>query len=377
MPELIKKLVEKLPCGKKCNTVIIISFIVLLVICIFVAYQVLNTQQNIYFQPGVLTSYNKLKSTKEENRQEKNITLIFGGDVMLARHVQTLQERQGDFVSAWANIKDVFKTADLAIINLESPFVTTGPYFSEGMTFRARPENLEGLEQVGIDLVQLANNHFGNAGEPGMIDTFDLLGKENIIYVGAGISTDSAYAGKIVEVQGKKIGFIAQSYDVPWYRATSKKPGIATLDTKELTEQINNLKMQGADFIVAMFHGGIEYVRKPNTDQILFAHTAIDAGADVVIGQHPHWIQNMEVYKGKYIIYSLGNLIFDQNWSTETSQGLVVKLEIDTSNYVKVYLQPVIIENNFRPRFANQIETQNILKEIIIPFDYSLFDISN
>jgi poly-gamma-glutamate synthesis protein (capsule biosynthesis protein) len=337
-------------------------------------YQILNAQQNIYFQPGVLSSYNNLKFAQDEISQEKNITLIFGGDVMLARHVQTLQERQGSFVSAWENIKQVFSEADLAIVNLESPLVTSGPYFSEGLIFRAQPENPEGLLEAGIDVVQLANNHFGNAGELGMADTFNLLKKEKIVYVGAGTSTVSAYAEKIVEVGYKKIGFIAQSYDVPWYAATNQRPGIATLNTKEILKQINNLKIQGADFIVAMFHGGIEYVREPNADQILFAHTAIDAGADVVIGQHPHWIQNMEEYKGKYILYSLGNLIFDQNWSLETSQGLVVKLELNTNNDVKVYLQPVIIEDNFKPRFTTTVETKDILRAIDIPFSYSLFD---
>lgn len=373
MPELIKKLAEKLPCGKKCKLAIIVSLSILLVFCIFVVWQRIHVEQNVFFVPDVLKNYNILKSTQVETRQAVTHTLIFGGDVMLARHVQVLQEREGSYKVAWENIKDEFLSADIAVINLESPFVTTGPYPTEGFVFRTKPENINGLVESGIDVVQLANNHFGNAGEQGMIDTFFLLEKENILYVGAGTSTQAARQGKIIEVSGKKIGLVAQSYEVPWYAASNKKSGIATLDALALSEQIQNLKKQGADFIVAMFHGGIEYTREPNADQIRFAHTAIDAGADVVIGHHPHWIQNMEEYKGKYIFYSLGNLIFDQDWSQETSEGLVVKLEID-DNKVNVFLHPVIIENNFKPRWATTREAQKILESIDIPFSYSLFD---
>jgi poly-gamma-glutamate synthesis protein (capsule biosynthesis protein) len=374
MPELIKKLAEKLPCGKKCKLAILVSLSILLVFCIFVVWRRIYIEQNIFFVPEVLKNYNTLKSTQVETRQAATHTLIFGGDVMLARHVQVLQEREGGYETAWEHIKDEFAIADLAVINLESPFVTSGPYPTEGFVFRTKPENIIGLVESGIDVVQLANNHFGNAGEQGMTDTFSLLEKEKIVYVGAGTSTLAAQQGKIIEVSGKKIGLVAQSYDVSWYKATSKKSGIATLDVFALTEQIENLRKQGADFIVAMFHGGIEYVREPNADQMNFAHAAIDAGADVVIGHHPHWIQNMEEYKGKYIFYSLGNLIFDQDWSQETSEGLVVKLEIDSANNVQVFLHPVIIENNFKPRFATTSEAQEILKKIHIPFSYALFD---
>jgi poly-gamma-glutamate synthesis protein (capsule biosynthesis protein) len=374
MPELIKKLAEKLPCGKKCKFVIIVSLSLLLVFCIFVVGQRIYIEQNVFFVAKVLKNPNSFKSTIVETKQDAPSTLIFGGDVMLARHVQTLQEREGNFLTAWENIKNEFIESDLAVINLESPFIATGPYPTEGFVFRAKPENIAGLLESGIDIVQLANNHFGNAGEQGMTDTFSLLEKENILYVGAGTSTQAANQGKLIEVNGKKIGWVAQSYNVPWYKATTKKSGIATLDVFILADQIASLKKQNTDFIVAMFHGGIEYTREPNTEQIKFAHAAIDAGADVVIGHHPHWIQNMEEYKGKYIFYSLGNLIFDQNWSLETSEGLVVKLEINSLNNIKVFLQPVIIEKNFKPRFATASEAREILGKIYIPFTYALFD---
>ncbi len=374
MQEQDKKWVEKLLSGKKIKYGILSLLLVNLLLTTVAVVYFLQVQTNPFFYPGFLSSYNRLKSVQTIDRQTdlRSYELIFGGDVMLSRHVQTLQEKNGSYLSAWENIYQEFSEADLAIINLESPFAYTGPYPTEGMTFRARPENIVGLNSAGIDVVHLANNHFGNAGLSGMNDTWQLLADNNIIYVGAGTNTKDAYQGKIVDVAGWRVGFVGQSYDVPWYAGGENSPGIAVYDLEKLKQAINQLKTNQADFIVAMFHGGIEYTYNPNQEQINFAHAAIEAGADVVIGHHPHWIQDTEEYQGKYIFYSLGNLIFDQNWSQETSQGLVVSLEIVNNQVVKVILRPVVIEENFRPRFANLDESKTILKNINLPFAYRL-----
>ncbi len=277
--------------------------------------------------------------------------LTFGGDVMLARHVQTLQEKSGSFVTAWENIADVFRQADIAVVNLESPFSSTAPYPTEGFIFKAKPSNINGLKFAGIDIVTLANNHFGNAGITGAEFTFNHLADNNIQYVGAGNTAQEAYSGKIIEKNGIKIGFIAQSYNAG-FGAGVNNPGVAILDINKLKSNIKELK-QDADVVVAMLHGGIEYVRYPNDDQELFARSAIDAGADLVIMQHPHWIQNIERYKGRYIFYSLGNLIFDQNWSRETSEGLVVKVKVTKNDIESFELLPIVIEDNFKPRFVD------------------------
>lgn len=380
MQEAVKKWLEKLLSGKKFKNFIIAVLLALFLLCFFSVYNYLNILSHPLFNPTILSSYNRLKSAQVLNRTnivqtDNNIrTLIFGGDVMLSRHVQTQQEKYKSYLSAWENIYKDFESADLAVINLESPFAPSSPYPTEGMTFRAKPDNILGLKKAGIDAVHLANNHFGNAGLVGMKYTWQLLTDNNIVYVGAGKNSNDAYQGKIVDINGWRVGLVGQSYDVPWYAVGENSPGIAVYDLEKLRTAIANLKNEQVDFIIAMFHGGIEYTTKPNQEQINFAHTAIEAGADLVIGHHPHWIQDAEEYQGKYIFYSLGNLIFDQNWSTETSQGLVVSLLVEDNNIKKIILKPVIIEENFRPLWANLLESENILKTVNLPFTYELID---
>jgi len=369
-----KKWLEKLLVGKKFKFLLIFLLLNTLGLCVYTVFYFLQVKSHPFFYPGVLTSYNQLKSAQTIDRQEvvNSRELIFAGDVMLSRHVQTLQEKQGSYLSAWENIYKEFSAADLVIINLESPFANIGPYPTEGMIFRTKPENIAGLNSAGIDVVHLANNHFGNAGQEGMEYTLKLLAENNISFVGAGLNKQEAYQGKIIEIEDWRVGFVGQSYDVPWYVAKDNNPGIAVYDLEKLEQAILELKLNQADFIVAMFHGGAEYTTQPTQEQINFAHAAISAGADVVIGHHPHWIQDAEEYQGKYIFYSLGNLIFDQNWSQETSQGLVVSLEIVDNKVTKVNLRPVIIEENFRPRFATLTESENILHNVKLPFAYEL-----
>ncbi len=360
MEELVKKLNERLPFGKKSKIIFLTLLIGWSSWLAVVAYSQLFSFGTIN---APITFQQKIPA-KQTRSKFQMYTLVFGGDVMLARHVQEIQERQSDFTSAFSNIADYFRQADLAVVNLESPLTDQSPYPKAGFIFKAKPENIAGLKAAGIDAVFLANNHFGDAGLYGMDFTLQILPKNKIEFVGAGQNKSQAYQGKIITIGDLRVGLVNQSYNVPYYAATDKRPGIAVLDLKRLEQGILALKNKGADIIVASLHGGIEYVRDPNQEQIAFAHTAIDAGADVVIGHHPHWIQTIEKYKGKYIFYSLGNLIFDQNWSQETSEGLVVAVKIKNKEIAGFELKPVIIEDNFRPRFANRQEAEQILAGI-------------
>ncbi len=360
MAELAKKLNANLPFGRKAKEIFLTVLLIWFLGMAFQFYAVFNVlaESRGYLQMARSLSSINFHSTGRE------YTLVFGGDVMLARHVQEKQMEKGSFTCAFSGIADYFSRADLAVVNLESPLTDKGPYPRTGFIFKARPENIAGLQVAGIDTVFLANNHFGNAGLYGMDFTLQFLSGYGIEFVGAGQNKSEAYQGKIVTGGDLQVGLINQSYNVPYYAATDNRPGIAVFDLKRLEQEILALKNKGADIIVASLHGGIEYVRDPNQEQIAFAHTAIDAGADVVIGHHPHWIQTIEKYKGKYIFYSLGNLIFDQNWSRETSEGLVIAVKVRDKKIVGFELKPVIIEDNFRPRFASRQEAEQILAGI-------------
>ena len=119
-----------------------------------------------------------------------------------------------------------------------------------------------------------------------------------------------------------------------------------------------------SDVVIVSIHAGVEYTRKPTQEQVDFAHLAIDSGADVVIGHHPHWIQTIEIYKNKPIFYSLGNFVFDQEWSLDTKEGLIVQLTFNSSQLTKAELVPVIIENFCCPRIADDEEKTAILNKI-------------
>jgi poly-gamma-glutamate synthesis protein (capsule biosynthesis protein) len=137
-------------------------------------------------------------------------------------------------------------------------------------------------------------------------------------------------------------------------------------DTKKLIESIKKAK-SNADIVVVTMHAGLEYTREPTPLQTDFSHTAIDNGADIVIGAHPHWIQSVEQYNGKYIFYSLGNFVFDQEFSTETKEGMTLKISLEKDEIARIKqieLMPIIIENYGQPRLANAEEKSRILEGI-------------
>jgi poly-gamma-glutamate synthesis protein (capsule biosynthesis protein) len=202
-----------------------------------------------------------------------------------------------------------------------------------------------------------------------------------------------------METNGIKICFLGASYASSNNDGKTKNDYVTRVeDVDKLKSSILNLK-SNCDFITVSMHAGTEYTRTPNQKQIDFAHSAIDFGADLVIGHHPHWIQTIEKYKNKYIFYSLGNFIFDQMWSEETKEGLVLKIQISKhqipnnsslpplnlrggegaippataddlqgtripAKLDKIELIPVIIENYSTPRPANEEETKRILEKI-------------
>ena len=358
-------------CKIKCIEVIGVIGTILLLVAFFISIAILldTSYQRLpctALSLSIRPEKTSLKIDKEAFIQEEPayVDVIFGGDVMLARHVQTIQQDSGSFLTAWENIADVFRSADIAVVNLESPFSEQGPYPDEGFFFKARPENIDGLNFTGIDLASLANNHFGNAGIAGAEFTFQHLQDNNIQYVGAGYTEKEAYEGIVIERNGISTGFLAQSYDAG-FQAVADNTGMAIIDIEKLTNSIYELKKQGADLVVAIFHGGIEYISYPNWQQKEFAYAAIDAGADFVIGHHPHWIQDIEKYNDKYIFYSLGNLIFDQNWSRETSEGLVLQARLEKGGIKSFSLLPILIEENFQPRFVDLEEEDFVSLEKI------------
>lgn len=304
--------------------------------------------------------------------EEKSVTLIAVGDVMLSRDVERkiLQTRNSTY--PFLKVKDFLAKADLVIGNLESP-ITAGRQISVNeIIFRAPPGSGLGLKNAGFSILTLANNHTMNFGETGLSSTLKELGDIGLFFVGAGHNAAQAYAPVIVEKNGLRIAFLAASDGdvVPAsYFASENRAGTASISSVNILNSISEAG-KSADFVIVSMHSGTEYARAPNKRQISFAHSAIDAGADLVLGHHPHVIQTIEKYRGKYILYSLGNFVFDQLFSTETCEGLITKSYFNERGLERLELVPIFINSSLQPEIVEGVKVLETLSRYGLSLRY-------
>lgn len=296
-----------------------------------------------------------------------NTSLIFGGDAMLSRVVGQKMVKYKDFAWPFQKLRGLFSQADLAVINLESPFTLDSKSYlvpTGSFSFNADPRAMAGLTAAGIDLVALANNHFVNQDQKGMRDTFKLLEQNNIAYAGAGENLAAAHAGVVLDKNGIKFGFLDYGYPVDSSNAGADRPGIANMDLASARTDVQRMKKQ-ADLVIVLIHDGVEYTNLPTGHQKEFARAMIDAGADLIVGHHPHWVQQVEIYENKPIIYSLGNLVFDQMWSQETREGALAKVELSGRDIRRLEFIPIIINDYGQPEIIiDQTQKNKILKRM-------------
>ena len=299
-------------------------------------------------------------------KKEKSITLIFVGDIMLNRGVEWAIQKygQGDWNFPFLKISSDLREADILFGNLEGPISDKGVKVGSIYSFRNDPKAVEGLKFAGFDILSVANNHIFDYGRAAMEDTFLRLKKAEIDYLGGGFSEIEAYSPIIKEVNGStgassesqpnssgqaRIAFLAfTNLGSPYWSAKGNNSGIAWLTKENFEEGIKKAK-ENADLVIASMHFGDEYKSSSSSEQKYFAHLAIDSGADFVIGHHPHVVQEIEKYKDKYIAYSLGNFIFDQNFSEETMKGLMLKVSIKNAKINEVIPIEIKINGYFQP----------------------------
>jgi poly-gamma-glutamate synthesis protein (capsule biosynthesis protein) len=273
--------------------------------------------------------------------------LIFGGDVIFARGVAAKIEKTGR--SPLCDIAERLRAADIAFVNLESPFSDGPPIMKAEMVFRAEPDHVRHLVEAGVDIVSTANNHVRDCGSSGIAFTLDLLEKHRIAAVGTGKDESTAYGGTILERRSVKFGFLAYTFDQANGNHRDHDPRVAMLDIKRMQAGVAALKTK-TDAVIVSMHAGAEYVSRPYQPQIDFARAAIDAGAQLVAGHHPHVVQTMELYKNGLILYSLGNLVFDQN-QPDTRRGLLAEAVFQGPKLAECTLIPIDIVDTV-PRVA-------------------------
>jgi poly-gamma-glutamate synthesis protein (capsule biosynthesis protein) len=278
---------------------------------------------------------------------EKTVTLIATGDVIPARTVNFTAISKKDFAWSYKNIAGLTKSGDLTFINLETPLIEKCPATSEGMIFCGDPRHIQGLLMLGADIANLGNNHAGNYGETGVKETITLLNKNNIDATGIN--------GPIYKsVKGVKFAFLG--YD----DITTPQPGVSNFDETKLKHEINEAQ-KNADIVIVQYHWGVEYRAQPDDRQKKLGHLTIDDGADLVIGNHPHWIQPIEFYNGKLITYAHGNTIFDQMWSEETKYGVIGKYTFYNKQLVDVEYFPLYIKDYGQPSLLDGPDKQKVL----------------
>lgn len=246
--------------------------------------------------------------------ESSGVRLVFAGDVLLSDHVLAAYERGGGIRGVVdQGFQDVIDGSDLFIVNEEFPFSSRGTAAADKQfTFRLPPEKVSIFKEMGIDLVTLANNHALDFGTDALLDTCAVLDQAGILRMGAGADLDEAKKPVYQELGGMRLAFLGASRVIPEtsWNASSSKPGMLTsYDPALLLEEIKKAKAE-ADYVVVYIHWGIERDERPQEYQRTLGQQYIDAGADLVIGSHPHVLQGIEYYKGKPIVYSLGNFVF-------------------------------------------------------------------
>jgi poly-gamma-glutamate synthesis protein (capsule biosynthesis protein) len=330
---------------KKKNIFITIVLLMIIAVVLFFAFNNLGINgKSQEAQVGNIFENNIIKP------KPKIIKIYFVGDMMLTRGVESSVQKNfgGDFAKLFENL-DELKNADILFANLEGDVSDVGNNVGSKYSFRMNPEVLPALKDAGFDIVSFANNHIGDWNVSAFKDTLKRLDEIGILKTGAGIDKDDAVNPTIIESKGTTFGFLGFSDVGPnWMEAKTETPGILLASDPNINDIIQNAKTK-CDILIVSFHWGEEYKTTHNKRQEELAHKAIDSGADMIIGHHPHVIQDIGEYKGKPIVYSLGNFIFDQKFSTDTMRGMFYSATFRDGVLLETDNKIITLNKNYQP----------------------------
>lgn len=307
-----------------------------------------------------------------DERLDDRTTFRLGvvGDIVPGRNVHLHMERYGDFTRPFLRVAPLLNSFDLTIANLEGNLSDTlpQPQDSHSFSFVSNPLMIEGMTLAGIDALTLANNHTvwnsENWGVQGLLDTVSALESYKMPYFGAGRELGTARKPLLANVHGVRIAFlgidgVTANYDIEPGTAngvldfdagaTNDRPGTNPLLGWQVMEDIA-AATSFADVVIPYFHFGAEYVAVVPGWATNVARMAIDAGASMVVSNHPHIIQGMEIYAGRPIVYSPGNFILDQMWAAEVRSGYVLEIDFRGREIVGLRFHGIEIEEFHQPR---------------------------
>lgn len=310
---------------------------------------VISNLKSEEIEPLTLEKIFSDKTNTQNLDSGKLITLIVTGDVIPARSVNFQTTQRKDFTWPFQKTADVLKSGDLTFIDLETPLMKNCNLTQEGMKFCGSDKHIEGLKLAGVDVANLANNHSANYGQPEINETVEILKTNEILPTGLN-------AAVYKEIKGIRFAFLG-------YNDIEKNSIVTSAEDEVMKKEIGEAR-KNADVVIVQFHWGTEYLTPPEERQKYLGRLAIDSGADLVIGNHPHWIKPIEFYRGKLITYAHGNFVFDQEWSQKTKEGVVGEYTFYGNKLVDVKYLPVEIVNYGQPYFLEGDKKQKILDEM-------------
>lgn len=296
----------------------------------------------------------------------KSVTLVAAGDLLLGARTASLIRTHG-IHAPFDSIRSITQHADIALANLEAPFAasTAGEPYPKQYNFKVVPKYAGGLVSAGLDVVTLANNHMMDYGEEALRSTLHVLDSLNIQHAGAGLTFEEAHRPIQFMRNGLTFGFLAYSLTYPdSFWAAPGRGGTAYPASSRMKRQIRELKASN-DFVIVSFHWGGEKKTSPKDYQKRYAHQAIDAGADVIIGHHPHVVQGVEVYREKPIAYSLGNFIFGSY--SRHANGALLEVEFHPNGKIEGRILPINVNNHeirFQPRLLRGGKRAEMIRHI-------------
>jgi poly-gamma-glutamate capsule biosynthesis protein CapA/YwtB (metallophosphatase superfamily) len=306
---------------------------------------------------------NKVKDTDKNTVINQPIKLLAVGDINLGRTTGK-KILAGDNNYAFEYLNEYLQKFDITFGNLESQLADLGGETQSPTNeyrFAGPPAGADGLKEAGFDIVSTANNHMWDYGKARLMETMDNLDRVGVKYTGSAKETDKLYQPTIIEINGKKVAFLAVTMLLNGYEKAGADEYVAMDDTAKLLPAITDAKTK-ADFVIVSMHGGVEYRATPTTAQKDLAHQIIDAGANVVIGHHTHVAEGVEEYKDGLIFYSLGNFAFWQPFGYWTEHSFIAEIELRPDGGVEY--NPIAVDSGWQPRLSGEEDSTKILQYI-------------
>lgn len=291
-------------------------------------------------------------STSNDSKSEKSLSLVFVGDIVLDGKAGEHIQRGAD---PFKGVQRIFESADIRIANLECVVALQGEVVDKNFNFRAHPRTLPYLAKY-VDAVSIANNHSGDFGPKAFSEMLVHLQEHKIGFFGGGDNLKQAHKPLIIEKNGYRIALLGYNEFMPRsFEATAKDAGIAWSEDQQVAADIRDARSAyRADIVIPFMHWGWENELHAGPRQRALARKMIDAGADAVIGGHPHVIQDTEEYKGKPIIYSLGNFMIDAMDNANQARGWAVRLELKGASVHRWQTQLVQLDEEGIPNSTDE-----------------------